>query len=234
MLRAWHRVAAVAGRADMNTRRPLRAIFQCAVELFPGKLIRLGRKPAIRSHSDEADPGMVLALSPGIRGQERLRTPWRASVTSFRVSIRHLAALALIVVAFVGTAARADAVPAFARKYQTSCQTCHAMFPKLNAFGEAFRLRGYRMPGETEDMVKEPAGQPRRARRTSGCGRKRSGPARFRARCRSPSTSSWRMCNTSAVNDDGSVTSVRRRLPVSAGGEHLRRRHARRPRVVPR
>ena len=30
------------------------------------------------------------------------------------------------------------------------------MFPKLNAFGEAFRLRGYRMPGETEEMVKQP------------------------------------------------------------------------------
>jgi hypothetical protein len=50
----------------------------------------------------------------------------------------------------------AQAVPAFARKYQTSCQTCHIVFPKLNAFGEAFRLRGYRMPGETEEMVKQP------------------------------------------------------------------------------
>jgi hypothetical protein len=49
-----------------------------------------------------------------------------------------------------------EAVPAFARKYQTSCQTCHIVFPKLNAFGEAFRLRGYRMPGETPEMVKEP------------------------------------------------------------------------------
>jgi hypothetical protein len=59
---------------------------------------------------------------------------------------------------FVGasTASTAYAVPAFARKYQTSCQTCHIVFPKLNAFGEAFRLRGYRMPGETEDMVKQP------------------------------------------------------------------------------
>ena len=71
------------------------------------------------------------------------------------MSIRRLSALALIVAAVVGTAARADAVPAFARKYRTSCQTCHAMFPKLNAFGEAFRLRGYRMPGQTEDMVKD-------------------------------------------------------------------------------
>jgi hypothetical protein len=49
----------------------------------------------------------------------------------------------------------ASAVPAFARKYGTSCQTCHTIFPKLNAFGVAFRLRGYRMPNQTEDMVKE-------------------------------------------------------------------------------
>ena len=49
----------------------------------------------------------------------------------------------------------AHAIPAFARKYQTSCQTCHIAFPKLNPFGEAFRLRGYRMPAETEDLIKE-------------------------------------------------------------------------------
>jgi len=50
----------------------------------------------------------------------------------------------------------ARAVPAFARKYGTSCQTCHIAYPKLNAFGEAFRVLGYRMPGETEDQVKQP------------------------------------------------------------------------------
>ena len=69
---------------------------------------------------------------------------------------RVLACLALISLAWVATESNAFAVPAFARKYQTSCQTCHIVFPKLNAFGEAFRLRGYRMPGETEAMVKEP------------------------------------------------------------------------------
>jgi hypothetical protein len=63
---------------------------------------------------------------------------------------------ALLGVALLSIASTADAVPAFARKYQTSCQTCHIIFPKLNAFGEAFRLRGYRMPGETEAMVKQP------------------------------------------------------------------------------
>jgi hypothetical protein len=51
--------------------------------------------------------------------------------------------------------APAAAIPAFARKYGTSCQTCHSVFPKLNAFGEAFRLNGLRMPKETEAMLRE-------------------------------------------------------------------------------
>lgn len=50
----------------------------------------------------------------------------------------------------------AEAVPAFARKYATSCQTCHTAYPKLNSFGRAFRLLGYHMPGETEDQIKQP------------------------------------------------------------------------------
>lgn len=49
----------------------------------------------------------------------------------------------------------AEAIPAFARKYQTSCQTCHTVFPKLNAHGMAFRLRGYKMPEETEELIRE-------------------------------------------------------------------------------
>jgi hypothetical protein len=47
------------------------------------------------------------------------------------------------------------AVPAFSRKYQTSCQTCHTIFPKLNPFGQAFRLNGYHMPKETEELIKQ-------------------------------------------------------------------------------
>ena len=49
----------------------------------------------------------------------------------------------------------AGAFPIFARKYRTSCQTCHSIFPKLNPFGEAFRLNGYHLPGETEEQVKQ-------------------------------------------------------------------------------
>ena len=49
----------------------------------------------------------------------------------------------------------AEAIPAFARKYETACITCHATFPRLTALGEAFRLNGYRMPGGDELYVKD-------------------------------------------------------------------------------
>ncbi len=50
----------------------------------------------------------------------------------------------------------AEAIPAFARRYHTSCQTCHVAFPKLNAFGETFRILGYHFPGETAGQIKQP------------------------------------------------------------------------------
>ena len=45
---------------------------------------------------------------------------------------------------------QSSAIPAFARKYKTSCATCHVGFPKLNAFGDAFRRNGYQFPGHTD------------------------------------------------------------------------------------
>jgi hypothetical protein len=57
----------------------------------------------------------------------------------------------------------ARAVPSFSRKYQTSCQTCHTIYPVLNAFGEAFRRDGYRFPSHAasvdSDSEKAPAVQ---------------------------------------------------------------------------
>lgn len=50
---------------------------------------------------------------------------------------------------------RADAIPVFARKYRTSCVTCHANFPKLNSVGEAFRRNGYQFPMSDELLVKD-------------------------------------------------------------------------------
>ncbi|MBI4054874.1 MAG: hypothetical protein HY402_01935 [Elusimicrobia bacterium] len=48
-----------------------------------------------------------------------------------------------------------NAIPAFARKYQTSCTTCHSAPPKLNSFGIAFKLNGYQFPADDEAMVKD-------------------------------------------------------------------------------
>ncbi|MBI3671025.1 MAG: hypothetical protein HY237_14750 [Acidobacteria bacterium] len=67
--------------------------------------------------------------------------------------------LVSVVVAFVSLLMlpkRASAIPAFARRYQTSCTTCHVLPPKLNAFGVAFKNNGYRIPGDDEKFIKQP------------------------------------------------------------------------------
>src|SRR5208282_3725099 len=51
---------------------------------------------------------------------------------------------------------RASAIPAFSRKYQTSCTTCHNNFPELNDFGLAFKKNGFKFPKDDEVFVKEP------------------------------------------------------------------------------
>ena len=61
----------------------------------------------------------------------------------------------LLFVLFVSTP-RASAIPAFARRYQTSCTTCHVLPPKLNAFGVAFKNNGYQIPVEDEKFIKQP------------------------------------------------------------------------------
>jgi hypothetical protein len=50
----------------------------------------------------------------------------------------------------------AHAIPAFARKYQTSCATCHEAYPRLNGVGEAFRLNGYKFMDDELYIKDEP------------------------------------------------------------------------------
>ena len=49
-----------------------------------------------------------------------------------------------------------SAITPFARKYETSCTTCHVAPPKLNNFGRAFKNLGYRMPGGDAAASKQP------------------------------------------------------------------------------
>lgn len=55
--------------------------------------------------------------------------------------LRALAGVALA----LALAAPADAIPAFARRYNLTCMTCHDPAPRLNTFGEQFLARGYRL-----------------------------------------------------------------------------------------
>ncbi len=64
-----------------------------------------------------------------------------------------LALLAVLVIWELLCPPRALAIPAFARKYQTSCQTCHVAFPMLTPFGEAFRENGYRFPAGMDASI---------------------------------------------------------------------------------
>jgi len=50
------------------------------------------------------------------------------------------------------TTRKAEAIPPFARKYQTACPTCHVVIPRLNPFGRAFRANGYRIPGGADEV----------------------------------------------------------------------------------
>ncbi len=66
--------------------------------------------------------------------------------------------LLLTVLMLLMFAGESYGIPAFSRKYKTSCSTCHIAFPKLTAFGEAFRRNGYQFPdgGDAAATKEEP------------------------------------------------------------------------------
>jgi hypothetical protein len=52
-------------------------------------------------------------------------------------------AIFMLLAIVLGIAGTLDAMPAFARKYNLSCKTCHAPFPKLKPYGEEFAADGF-------------------------------------------------------------------------------------------
>jgi len=64
--------------------------------------------------------------------------------------------LNLIASAFIGLAGiltmqSANAIPAFAAKYDKKCSSCHTAWPQLNAKGRAFKEEGYRLESEIRE-----------------------------------------------------------------------------------
>jgi hypothetical protein len=52
--------------------------------------------------------------------------------------------LALLAIELAGSSS-ANAIPAFARKYNLPCSACHEAWPKLNTFGQTFKDNGYQL-----------------------------------------------------------------------------------------
>jgi hypothetical protein len=62
--------------------------------------------------------------------------------------LRRRAAVLALTAAAAAAAQTAEAVPAFARRYQVGCFHCHDGYPKLSTFGQKFKERGFRMERE--------------------------------------------------------------------------------------
>src|SRR5213594_1398378 len=67
-----------------------------------------------------------------------------------------LTAIVVVLWVMLASVPKTSAIPAFSRKYQTSCTTCHNNYPELNDFGEAFKKNGFKFPKDDEVFVKEP------------------------------------------------------------------------------
>ncbi len=74
-----------------------------------------------------------------------------------RILLAGFSVFAIVGMLFAMFPQDSQAIPPFARKYKTSCTTCHwGTFPKLNAFGKAYLANGLRMPGGGDEIfVKE-------------------------------------------------------------------------------
>ncbi len=58
----------------------------------------------------------------------------------------------------VSSSQRAEAIPAFARKYGMPCSACHEAWPKLNNFGQVFKDNGYQLGNDKDAPIyHEPA-----------------------------------------------------------------------------
>ena len=67
-----------------------------------------------------------------------------------------LIAVGVVICIMLASAPKSSAIPAFSRKYRTSCTTCHNNYPELNDFGEAFKKNGFKFPKDDATFVKDP------------------------------------------------------------------------------
>jgi hypothetical protein len=63
-----------------------------------------------------------------------------------RSLLNRLAAAVAFALLVLCASAPAQAIPIFAQRYHLQCGACHSVMPELNAFGNYFRMHGYKLP----------------------------------------------------------------------------------------
>ncbi|HUV03703.1 MAG TPA: hypothetical protein VMX94_01195 [Armatimonadota bacterium] len=85
-------------------------------------------------------------------------------------SLRRLLLVLTLAAAVTIWPSRSEAMPAFARKYGFNCGMCHSTWPRLNDFGQKYRMNGYQIPGDEarEKTILELGGSPLAMRTKAG------------------------------------------------------------------
>jgi hypothetical protein len=99
-------------------------------------------------------PVQAKQLATG-RGGDEKQGGWEMKPRIANISLAGVLTGLVILVCMVAATPRASAIPAFSRKYQTSCTTCHNNYPELNDFGLAFKKNGFKFPKDDETFVKD-------------------------------------------------------------------------------
>jgi hypothetical protein len=66
---------------------------------------------------------------------------------------RHFPGWLLIALLVAGSLPKANALPAFARKYGLRCSACHESWPMLNYFGQKFKDNGYQLMNDRDSPI---------------------------------------------------------------------------------
>lgn len=80
------------------------------------------------------DPGQIII--------RQVKIPYRLNISAL-----------IGLLCFILFSPGASAIPAFARQYSLSCNTCHAAFPRLNSFGHNFVANNYRLEGWKDNTL---------------------------------------------------------------------------------
>lgn len=91
-----------------------------------------------------ADLRKHVKKATGIKDRTRDRCSWTGAVAILIYPFLFLCVLPSV----------SEAIPAFARKYDLSCGSCHTKPPRLNAFGEMFHMSGFQIPMVPEGEIK--------------------------------------------------------------------------------